>query len=167
LKKYIHLVTILVFFSIKSQCFNYATDKSAESTVALGGKLEGSRSPTRQQFSTTKIPFPPYFNVIQCEQGRAIIDSQFKTTHEYIYGHNERLENTRDASVMPGLDQSISYDTSLPPTRILMSGGGHAAEQVKKFIFKSRRTQGDEDTESGDSGEHLEILIPEVRREFV
>lgn len=65
---------------------------------------------------------------------------------------------------MPGLDQSISHDTSLPPTRILMSGGGHAAEQVKKFIFRSRTTRDDEDAESTATGEYLEILIPEVSR---
>ncbi|EZA46959.1 hypothetical protein DMN91_001260 [Ooceraea biroi] len=63
---------------------------------------------------------------------------------------------------MPGLDQNISHDTSLLPTRILMSGGGHAAEQVKKFIFRSRRTRDAEGTEDSGSGEYLEILIPEL-----
>lgn len=63
----------------------------------------------------------------------------------------------RGASVMPGLEGSISHDTSPPTTRALMSDGDHAVpEQVKRFIFRSRKTQGDEREES------LEILIPEV-----
>lgn len=64
---------------------------------------------------------------------------------------------------MPGLEESISHDTSPPPTRALMSDGDHAVpEQVKRFVFRSRKTQGcaqaDEERE-----ESLEILIPEVR----
>lgn len=64
---------------------------------------------------------------------------------------------------MPGLEESISHDTSPPPTRALMSDGDHAvSEQVKRFVFRSRKTQGcaqaDEERE-----ESLEILIPEVR----
>lgn len=59
--------------------------------------------------------------------------------------------------MMPGLEGSISHDTSPPPTRALMSDGEHAVpEQVKRFVFRSRKTQGDEREES------LEILIPEV-----
>ncbi|KAL6443822.1 histone-arginine methyltransferase METTL23 isoform X2 [Cataglyphis hispanica] len=62
---------------------------------------------------------------------------------------------------MPGLEESISHDTSLPPTRALMSDGDHAVtEQVKKYVFKSRKTQ---NCAQGDEGEEsLEILIPEL-----
>lgn len=65
--------------------------------------------------------------------------------------------------MMPGLEGNISHDTSPPPTRALMSDGDDEAgvrEIVKRFVFRSRRTQscaqGDEREES------LEILIPEV-----
>lgn len=71
------------------------------------------------------------------------------------------------ALVMPGLEESISHDTSPPPTRALMSDGDHAVtEQVKRYVFKSRKTQncGQGDSEGEDS---LEILIPEVRRSTV
>ncbi|CAL1686855.1 unnamed protein product [Lasius platythorax] len=63
---------------------------------------------------------------------------------------------------MPGLEESISHDTSPPPTRALMSDGDHAVtEQVKRYVFKSRKTQncGQGDSEGEDS---LEILIPEL-----
>jgi len=63
---------------------------------------------------------------------------------------------------MPGLEGSISYDTSSPPTRALMSDGDEVSEQVKRFVFRSRKTEG---CAQGDkSEESLEILIPEVRR---
>lgn len=70
----------------------------------------------------------------------------------------------RGASVMPGLEESISHDTSPPPTRALMSDGDHTVpEQVKRFVFRSRKTQG---CAQGDEREEsLEILIPEVSRD--
>lgn len=70
---------------------------------------------------------------------------------------------------MPGLDESISHDTS-PPTIThdgLMSDGasdgvsasdGLSSEQVKKFVFTSRRTTQD----GAQAEERLEIFIPEV-----
>lgn len=63
--------------------------------------------------------------------------------------------------MMPGLEESISHDTSPSPTRALMSDGDHAVpEQVKRFVFRSRKTQ---DCAQGDErAESLEILIPEV-----
>lgn len=63
---------------------------------------------------------------------------------------------------MPGLEGNISHDTNPPPTRALMSDGDDEAgvrETVKRFVFRSRKTQGDEREES------LEILIPEVSGE--
>ncbi|XP_025992135.1 methyltransferase-like protein 23 isoform X2 [Solenopsis invicta] len=60
---------------------------------------------------------------------------------------------------MPGLEGNISHDTNPPPTRALMSDGDDEAgvrETVKRFVFRSRKTQGDEREES------LEILIPEL-----
>lgn len=60
---------------------------------------------------------------------------------------------------MPGLEGSISLDTS-PPTHGLMSDG-IASEQVKKFLFRSRKIH-----ESVQNDESLEIYIPEVRNPF-
>lgn len=62
-------------------------------------------------------------------------------------------------SVMPGLEESISHDTSSPHTRVLMSDGSYAVnEKLEKYIFKSWNREGSQDDE-----EWLEILIPEVR----
>lgn len=58
---------------------------------------------------------------------------------------------------MPGLDESISRDIS-PPTHSLMSDG-IVPEQVKKFLFTSRKTQ-----DNVQCNESLEIYIPEVIR---
>ncbi|KAL0116566.1 hypothetical protein PUN28_009901 [Cardiocondyla obscurior] len=62
---------------------------------------------------------------------------------------------------MPGLEDSISHDTSPPLTRALMSDGDHAVpEQVKRFVFRSRKTQGC--AQDDEREESLEILIPEL-----
>lgn len=60
---------------------------------------------------------------------------------------------------MPGLEESISRDTS-PPTHSLMSDG-IGSEQVKKFLFTSRKAQ-----DNVQCNESLEIYIPEVMRTF-
>lgn len=56
---------------------------------------------------------------------------------------------------MPGLEESIPRDTS-PPTHSLMSDG-IVSEQIKKFLFTSRKTQ-----DNVQCNENLEIYIPEV-----
>ncbi|XP_076162392.1 histone-arginine methyltransferase METTL23 isoform X2 [Ptiloglossa arizonensis] len=56
---------------------------------------------------------------------------------------------------MPGLEESISHDTS-PPIESLMSDG-IVSEQVKKFLFTSRKTQ--DNVQCNDT---LEIYIPEL-----
>ncbi|KAI4503338.1 hypothetical protein M0802_001560 [Mischocyttarus mexicanus] len=56
---------------------------------------------------------------------------------------------------MPGLEGSISLDTS-PPTHGLMSDGV-ASEKVKKFLFRSRQIH-----DNIQNDESLEIYIPEV-----
>ncbi|KAG7209673.1 hypothetical protein KM043_011319 [Ampulex compressa] len=56
---------------------------------------------------------------------------------------------------MPGLEESISLDTS-PPTHGLMSDGV-GSEQVKKFLFTSRKTQ-----DNVQHSESLEIYVPEL-----
>ncbi|XP_003399156.1 histone-arginine methyltransferase METTL23 [Bombus affinis] len=56
---------------------------------------------------------------------------------------------------MPGLEESISRDTS-PPTHSLMSDG-IVSEQVKKFLFTSRKTQ-----DNIQCNESLEIYILEL-----
>lgn len=61
--------------------------------------------------------------------------------------------------MMPGLEDSLSHDTSPPPMSALMSDRDYAlSEQVKRFVFRSRKTQ---DCAQSDE-ESLEILIPEV-----
>lgn len=60
---------------------------------------------------------------------------------------------------MPGLEESISRDTS-PPTHSLMSDG-IVSEQVKKFLFTSRKTQ-----DNIQCNESLEIYILEVLKFF-
>lgn len=65
---------------------------------------------------------------------------------------------------MPGLEESITHNTSVPSTRALMSDGDHTVnEKVKKFIFTSRRAL---NNTKDDNKERLEILIPEVRKQF-
>lgn len=71
---------------------------------------------------------------------------------------------------MPALDESISHDTTSPPTTThdgLMSDGasdgvsasdGFSSEKVKTFVFTSRRTAQD----GTQSEESLQIRIPEV-----
>ncbi|KAG5348454.1 MET23 protein, partial [Acromyrmex charruanus] len=63
---------------------------------------------------------------------------------------------------MPGLEGSISHDTSPPPTRALMSDGDHAVPEqvVKRFVFRSRKTQ--DCAQDDEHEESLEILIPEL-----
>lgn len=56
---------------------------------------------------------------------------------------------------MPGLEESVSYDTS-PPTHGLMSDGV-ASEQVRKFLFTSRKSH-----DNVQHNESLEIYIPEL-----
>lgn len=71
---------------------------------------------------------------------------------------------------MPALDESISYDTTSPPTITydgLMSDGasdgvsasdGFSSAKVKTFVFTSLRTAQD----GTQSEESLQIRIPEV-----
>ncbi|XP_020300533.1 methyltransferase-like protein 23 isoform X1 [Pseudomyrmex gracilis] len=64
---------------------------------------------------------------------------------------------------MPGLEERITHDTSVPSRRALMSDGDRTVnEKVKKFIFTSQRAP---DDTKDDNKERLEILIPEVRKE--
>lgn len=61
---------------------------------------------------------------------------------------------------MPGLEESIPRNTS-PPTHSLMSDG-IVSEQIKKFLFTSRKTQ-----DNVQCNESLEIYIPEVIKFFI
>ncbi|XP_020300534.1 methyltransferase-like protein 23 isoform X2 [Pseudomyrmex gracilis] len=61
---------------------------------------------------------------------------------------------------MPGLEERITHDTSVPSRRALMSDGDRTVnEKVKKFIFTSQRAP---DDTKDDNKERLEILIPEL-----
>lgn len=110
---------------------------------------------TLDNIQSVSSPFDE-FVVLYDRLGSWTVDNILRTQWETIRAR------ACGASVMPGLEESISHDTSPPPTRALMSDGDHAVtEQVKKYVFRSRKTQ---NCAQGDEGEEsLEILIPEVR----